>query len=277
MHLVGATVKERIVVRLDLPGQPVDTIVVPGLPTHHPVDLQGVDLAVVATKATQLHGATNWLRGLAHAGTPVLVAQNGLDHHRRLAAVDPRYTPQLVVPAAVYIAGRRSDEEIHVETTARLIIPETEVGARFADAMRGTFISVVLTGDITTALWSKLLLNAAVGALATLTLRPANVLKDQEAFDLAVKLMDEAAVVARADGALIDLRYPRRVAELLRTVAGTHLSSIGQDRSAGRPTEWRERNQIIVDRARHHGLEAPLNQTVSTLMRLGEPSRPTPV
>jgi 2-dehydropantoate 2-reductase len=232
----------------------------------------GVDLAVVATKATQLQDASEWLHLLARAHTPVLVAQNGLDHHERLAAIDPRFAPESVAPTAVYIAGRRSGDEIHVETTARLIVPDTEIGARVAEAINGTFISVAITDDITTALWSKLLLNAAVGALATLTLRPASVLHDQEAFDLALRLMEEAAVVARADGALIDPTYPRRAIELLRTVGGAHLSSIGQDRSAGRPTEWRERNQVIVDRAQHHGLNVPLNRAISTLMRLGEPS-----
>ncbi|MCP5030085.1 MAG: hypothetical protein GY929_27770, partial [Actinomycetia bacterium] len=92
-----------------------------------------------------------------------------------------------------------------------------------------------------------------------------------EVAELATSLIDEAAMVGRAEGA----NLPEDIAESLigRIVArsSNHVSSIVADRVAGRPSEWRARNQVILDRAAEHGIPVPLNQAGTTLIRLGEP------
>jgi 2-dehydropantoate 2-reductase len=52
---------------------------------------------------------------------------------------------------------------------------------------------------------------------------------------------------------------------------GDQLSSITRDRLAGLATEWQARNQVIVRKAARHGIAVPLNQALTTLLRVSEP------
>jgi len=54
--------------------------------------------------------------------------------------------------------------------------------------------------------------------------------------------------------------------------AGHHYPSITQDRMAGLPTEWQARNEVVVRLARRHDIAVPLNEALTTLLRLGEPA-----
>jgi 2-dehydropantoate 2-reductase len=84
--------------------------------------------------------------------------------------------------------------------------------------------------------------------------------------------MTEAAEVGRSEGA----HLPDDIADVvlggIRAMAADHHSSIVVDRLAGRPTEWEVRNDVVVRKAAEHGIAVPLNQAMTTLLRLGEPS-----
>ena len=77
--------------------------------------------------------------------------------------------------------------------------------------------------------------------------------------------------VPAASGAITALLG--RPIDVLRdpAAAGHHYPSITQDRMAGLPTEWRARNEVVVRLARRHDIAVPLNEALTTLLRLGEP------
>ena len=118
------------------------------------------------------------------------------------------------------------------------------------------------------------MVNAATGAVAVLTRSDNRVFTDPEAADLAVGIMREVAAVGRAEGVELAEDLPDRVLEGLRRRALTHMSSIVVDRLRGDPTEWAERNLVVVQLAVRHGIDVPLNQLTTTLLRLGEPGAP---
>ena len=201
------------------------------------------------------------------ADSILLIAQNGVDHLDRFD-VDAN-----VVPAIVMLPSERSAPgHATVGSPSRLVIPAGPTGDVVQALFDGSFIDVEITDDWTSAAWLKLMMNAAVGAIGVLTRRGSDVFDDSEALDLLRALMEEVAAVGRAEGAVLADDLPARLQRYQAKHAGGHTTSIVVDRLAGQPTEWQQRNEVVVRTARRHGIDVPLNTVVTTLMRLGEPS-----
>lgn len=238
-----------------------------------PAEAPAAPLILLATKTHQTAAAAPWLDRVAGPGSVVVSLQNGVEHHER---VDPLLQAGAVsLPAIVACAAERSAPgRVRVSSRAQLFVPAGEAAERLSAAMAGSVAEVFAVDDWTTVAWTKLMTNSAIGAVCALTRRNYRVLDDDDATALVKALMEETAAVGRAEGA--DLA-PDLVAELLDVVkarAGGHLSSIVADRLDGRPTEWRDRNEIVVRRAEHHGIDVPLSRLVTTVLRLGEPGAP---
>jgi len=235
-----------------------------------PPDLQPSDVVIVATKATQNPNITDHLSALLHDESILLIAQNGVDHVRRFADV---IRPGVqVVPAIVLLPATRNEPgDIEVGTPSRLSIPAGAPAEVIRDLFAGSFIDIDVTADWTTSAWFKLMLNASSGGLGVLTQRGSEVAADEGAQELLLAMMEEVAAVGRAEGANLADDLPGQMVRYQAKNAGGHTSSIVLDRIAGVPTEWRERNQVVVDVAAEHGIDVPVNRAVATLMRLSEP------
>lgn len=235
-----------------------------------PVDLEPVDVVLLAVKAHQTGSAEPWLARLVGPGTAVVVLQNGVDHVARVSPFVSEGTE--IVPCVVSLPASRSGPgRVTVAATARLTLADTPSAPAIAAAFEGSFISVRAVGDWSTHAWRKLMLNAASGGLSTLTRAGNQILQDAEGRELALHMMREVAEVGRAEGAVLDPDLPEQIIDGLLRVAPGHLSSIVVDRLAGRATEWKARNEVVVRLAARHGIDVPVNEMVTTLIRLGEP------
>jgi 2-dehydropantoate 2-reductase len=239
-----------------------------------------IDLLVLSTKAHQTHTVTPYLSKAAEDGTPILVAQNGVDQVERTGAVlrtnalalGQNLPTSLIVPAVVYCSAHRLGPGHAVrEGQARLIVPTGQLGQSVAELFSGSFLDLQLSADWTSAAWGKLLMNASIGAICVLARRNMDVLHDPQAAQLTLALMAEIIQVGRAAGAHFSENAAEEVLQAaLKTSAG-HMPSIAQDRLAGLPTEWNARNEVVVRLGERYAVPVPLNAAMTTLMRLGEP------
>jgi 2-dehydropantoate 2-reductase len=235
-----------------------------------PAGANPVPLVLLATKTHQTAGAAGWLDAFTEPGTVVVSLQNGVDHRAR---VDPMLGPGVVsLPAIVACAAQRSAPgRATVSSHAQLYVPAGDAADRLVEALAGSMATVVPVDDWTTAAWTKLMTNAAMGAVGVLTRRDNRVIEDDEATELALALMEETAAVGRAEGADLPPDLAEEMLAVVMARAGEHVSSIVADRLAGRPSEWRDRNEVVVRLAEAHDIDVPLSRVVTTLMRLGEP------
>ena len=232
------------------------------------------EFVFLATKAHQVDAVAEWLEQLVEAHTITVVLQNGIDHRERVA---PYVGTARTVPVIIDCSARRHDPGcVEITRTPRFQVPHDRAARAVADLLRGTFISVETVEDWTTAAWTKLLSNAAHGAICTLTRQSQAVLGDPGAGQLALAVMAEIIEVGRAEGATWPDGIAAQVLRRTRDRGGSHIPSIAVDRLAGRPTEWRARNGVVVRLADKHGIDVPLNRALTTLMRLGEPSPKLP-
>lgn len=234
-----------------------------------PDEVPSASMVALATKAHDSEAALATLGNTFHEGSVVVVLQNGVDHVER---VQPLVGPATVVPAVVNCPAERTAPGV-VEVTGRLrlTLPESPAAAQLQSCLDGGFAQIRLVDDWISAAWTKLMINTATGAVAVLARRDNRVFDDPEAAELAIEIMTEVANVGRAEGAELDDDLPARIVEGLRKTARHHMSSIVADRLNGRPTEWRIRNRIVVERAAQHGIAVPVNEVLTTLLRLGEP------
>lgn len=227
-------------------------------------------LVLVATKQHQTAGAAAAIRAAVGPETVVAVLQNGVEHHDTLAPIldgAGRVLPTMVACPA----HRRGPGAVTVTGRTLLEVPAGEEAELLVGAFEGSFAAIRPVDDWTTSTWTKLVVNAASGIVGALSRRDNSVYVDEGARELLVELMREVAAVGRAEGANLPDEMVPLIADAVRQRAGNHLNSITADRLAGRPTEWRARNEVVVRLAERHGIDVPLNRMGTTLLRLGEP------
>jgi len=240
-----------------------------GIIVARPVVLTGpenatpVDWVLVATKAYDSEGAAVWLKGLASAGAPVAILQNGVEHRERFA----RFLPagQLVPVMVDCPAERTTPTVIRQRGTAKMAVQDDACGREFAGLFAGTPVEVELTRDLKSAVWRKLCINAA-GVISGLVLQPAVVMRDEQIGELSRQLVRECIAVGRAEGAVMDDSLAETVLQAYRNAPPDSVNSLHGDRQAGRPSEIDARNGVIVRLGRKHGIPTPCNQMAVALI-----------
>ena len=230
-----------------------------------PARARPVDWLLLCTKAHQTAGAAPWFERLVGPNTKVAVLQNGVDHADRVRphAGDARIVPVIIMLPAVATAPG----QIHQGRAGTLTVPDDDAGRAFAGLFAGCdTVGVTLTGDFLSVAWSKLVHNAAGGAICALCLRENGVVAEPGMRPLVLKLMQEIMAVGRAEGAILPDTLPEEIIERHASVLRDHWTSIAVDRREGRSMEWQARNAVIGQLGKRHGIETPLNDALTTLL-----------
>jgi 2-dehydropantoate 2-reductase len=143
---------------------------------------------------------------------------------------------------------------------------------RWATALAAAGIPSEPTDALTAELWAKVLYNAALNPLGALLGLPYGDLPAHpDTRAIMDTVIEEAFAVARAEG--VSMRWPDagayRETFYGRLVPATaeHRSSMLQDIERGRPTEIDAINGEIAARGARRGLPAPVNATLTRLIR----------
>lgn len=277
---VAGALVDRDDISLDIAGRtPFAELVVDGGPQpvraavtvrQDPADASGpVDVVLLATKTHQTATVGPWLERLCGPETTVAVLQNGIGQRE---LVGPLAGDATVVPVIVSLpSDRRAPGHVEIGLPASLGVPDGDDGRCLVQLFAGTYVEVTAHDDFHTEAWFKLISNCGVGAVTGLARKPNSILADPEARSLCAAIIEEAATVARADGAAIGPGIGEVIMDVVASRASAHVSSLTADRVAGAATEWDARNGEVVRRAERHGVDVPLTRAVTTLLRLGEP------
>ncbi|HKY76259.1 MAG TPA: 2-dehydropantoate 2-reductase [Acidimicrobiia bacterium] len=227
-----------------------------------PGELPPVQWAVLATKIHHTPDVADWLRALPASGI-VIAAQNGVDHRARIEPL----TGAAVVPTVVWMNSKRTGPGEVVVTPARgLTVPDDEAGRAVADLFVPCGVPVETAADFLTAAWDKLLLNVIANPLTALTGRPLEVLSDPGVEALGLDLALETVEVARAEGTALTPQHARDSMAFLQSLPGHLLSSMLQDRFAGRAMEHEGLLDPVVTLGRRHGIPTPFSRAILALL-----------
>jgi 2-dehydropantoate 2-reductase len=240
--------------------------------TTEPAEVGTVDVALVAVKAYQTESAARVARDLLGPDGVALTMQNGVGNGEKIANVAG---PHRVVAGVTGHGGRVLGPGCvaHTVTGANdvgwLDGPVTPELTRLAEAFRTAGLPTTVSDDVTALVWSKLVINVGVNAIAAVCrTRNVDVARVPEAWELAAEAIAEAVAVAQRKG--IRLRWEDPLAhcrETYRANGEQHLSSMTLDVLRGRRTEIDALNGAVVDEGRRLGVPTPVNAVLTLLVR----------
>jgi 2-dehydropantoate 2-reductase len=242
-----------------------------------PAELPEPELAIVATKTTELDAAAARLAG-HWPNAALMTVQNGIGAEEIVG----RHGGWLLISAVTFMSGTRH-EDTHVEY---ILDTETWLGpygeTPFA-LVEETAALVVESGlkartfdDLRPAQWSKLIFNSTVNSVAALTGLPhVSHFADRDRLDslghLVHDLIDEGKRVAAAAG--VELHEDPWEMNVLATRRGSrHYPSMLEDVEARRPTEVDQITGALVREAERLGVDVPLQAAMYRLVKAKEAS-----
>jgi len=231
------------------------------------------DLAVVTVKAFD---TTTAARDLATGEyDAALSLQNGIGNEATLAE---HLDCPVLAGTATYGAVLREPGRVECTGVGELAVGPHEGGdsaaaARVARAFRRADLDVTVADDMPRRLWEKLAVNAGINAVTALARVENGELLDGPANDLSRAAVRETARVARAEGVPLSNRVALAAVEEVAAATADNDSSMYQDVRDGRRTEVDAINGSVVGVADDHGIEVPVNRTLTGLLRAWEQGR----
>jgi 2-dehydropantoate 2-reductase len=234
-----------------------------------------VDLAIIATKARDVHAAAAIARRLLAHGGAVLAIQNGLGSAERIAAALPGAQILLGVIGG-FGASMRGPGHAHHNGMEFLKLGEVAGGITprliaVAETWRAAGFKVEAVPDIERLVWEKLICNVAFSGPCALTGRTiGEMLADPDGWTISAACAAEAYAVARARAIALSFDDPvAHVRAFGQRIPGTRPSLL-LDHLAHRRSEIDAINGAVPVAAADAGVSAPVNATVSSLVRAKE-------
>lgn len=227
-----------------------------------PAQATEVDWVLCTTKTYDCAAAAAWLPGLMGPATRIAVIQNGVEQRDRF----PEVPAQRTVPVIIDLPAERSAPgRIVQRRNGTIHVPEGEAGEALVALFEDTPIDAQTTPDFTTAAWRKLAINCS-GIVSALTMRPAEVANDEPVAEVMRALVRECIAVGRAEGADLKDGLADKVVEWTKRAHPQSVNSLHADFAAGRLTEVDARNMVIVRLGAKHGIDAPMNRALASLL-----------
>ncbi len=241
--------------------------------TSDPSEIGPTDLAIIFVKSHRTEWACETAARFLKPAGLALTLQNGIGNRDVIARVlgerrawqgTTSHGATMLGPGRVRHAGRGPT---HVENKPGLEDQVREIATLFGHAGIETDVSA----DVESLLWGKLVINVGINALTAL-LRVRNGVLGEAGGprELMEKAVEEAVLVARARGVKLPYDDPQNRVREVAIATGANLSSMLQDVLRGSPTEIDVINGVIVRQARGLGIETPVNELLTSLVKAVE-------
>ena len=235
------------------------------------------DVVLVQCKAYANEAAARSIKHLfvRDGGTVAISFQNGLGNEDRIGAIIGTgnvlagLTSQAGLVEAPGVVRNFGDLPTHIgERTGGISERATAIAAAFT----AHNLPVSASANIMRDKWKKLLGNVALGAISAVTdLRSFEIMAVPELADVALKSLDEAAQVAKAEGHDLDIAEARSVMlKLVDTTGGgtgAAKSSMREDIIRRRQTEIDTIHGAVAGLGRKHGIPTPTIDTMVALVK----------
>ena len=235
------------------------------------------DLILLFTKGMHSRAAMRSVAHLAGAGgSYVLTLQNGLGNPEVIVEVFPsdRVLKGIAaLPADLHgLNAVTSHGAGHLELGAMTSAGNEAATAAAALLARSGFDARV-SADVDVAIWEKVAFNAALNALAAVTLQPNAGMDNAPGRRIVAAMVGEVVATAHASGVMVDRLRIDGAIDFALVHHGGHQASMLQDRLAGRASEIDFINGAVVERAQALGIATPVTATMTDLVRLIELKR----
>ena len=235
-----------------------------------PESVKNSDVLLIFVKSTNTESVANQFKSFAAPHTIVLTLQNGLGNdailvkHFGIERTAIGVTSQgatFLGPGKIKHAGKGPT---HITMADGNKTKLQDLAAALGRAGFETYIS----DEVTSLVWSKLIINVGINALtALLNVKNGQLLEYEDIKQVMADLVKEALIVVKKKG--IQLIYDDPLAQVYEVARKTasNSSSMLQDFQKNRPTEIDFINGAVVNEAHKLGISVPVNETVTRIIR----------
>ena len=235
-----------------------------------PESVKNSDVLLIFVKSTNTESVANQFKSFAAPHTIVLTLQNGLGNdailvkHFGIERTAIGVTSQgatFLGPGKIKHAGKGPT---HITMADGNKTKLQDLAAALGRAGFETYIS----DEVTSLVWSKLIINVGINALtALLNVKNGQLLEYEDIKQVMADLVNEALIVVKKKG--IQLIYDDPLAQVYEVARKTasNSSSMLQDFQKNRPTEIDFINGAVVNEAQKLGISVPVNETVTRIVR----------
>jgi 2-dehydropantoate 2-reductase len=235
--------------------------------------LEAMDLVIVLVKSKDTASVMQSAIHLVGPETVVMSLQNGLGQEKILAEIVGRehllagktYVGGLMIAPGKVVAGAAGKETLVGELEG----PVTPRVRRIVDTFNAAGLPAVARDDMMAAIWDKLFVNVATGAVAAVTgLDYGNLYDIDEIRETGIAAVVEAMQVADALGIPITTREPAQAWE--KASAGLPFgfkTSMLQSLEKGSVTEVDFINGSVVRAGDAAGIATPVNRTLVAMVK----------
>lgn len=232
------------------------------------IGIKPVDLVIVLVKSFHTEDAIRASENIVGPETTVLSLQNGLGQEEVLANIVGKarviagktYVGGMLSAPGHAVAGVKGKETIIGELDGQ-ITPRIR---KVAEAFDAANLATIVSDNIVGAMWDKLLINVAAGALSGITgLNFGNLYDLPEVEETAIEAVAEAMRVASALDVQLETKTPKDA--WLKASAGLPFDfkpSVLQALERGQTTEIDFINGAVVRAGQKAGIATPVNATL---------------
>ncbi len=233
------------------------------------LEVDGVDLAFVATKTFSLDDVAGQLRHLASAGTGIVSLLNGVSALDRLEGHGvPR---DRMADGVAYMTSFRVEPGVVERKADHQRIVVGNLANEVAGAFDGTLVAVEARPDIEVELWEKMAVVCALSVLCAIGERNMGSVRGHPlGADLQRQAISEVFDVGRAHGVSIPPDAEARIGERLDRFPDDFFPSVIHDLNQGRPTEMADLGGEIGRRGRAAGISTPLHDAGTLIVQVAE-------
>ncbi len=199
-------------------------------------EIQKARAVLILVKSWQTARAAEQLTHILHPDGIGLTLQNGLGNLEILASVLGKervaqgvttYGSTLLGPGLIRPGG---EGQVNVPRDPRLVL--------INNMLKQAGFSLQESPDITSLIWSKLVINVAINPLTALMgVKNGKMLESESARSIMRQAANEAAQVARRKGIKLSFKDPVQAVESVARTTSDNFSSMFQDIRRGAPTE----------------------------------------
>lgn len=285
---IGQILQDHPLKLTDYEGFEFETRLAPGQFTEDAARAAEADLVLITVKSAATADAAKTLAGHLKPGTPVISLQNGISNAEELR----QHLPEARVCAGMipFNVVQKSRGHFHHGTEGHLMAARDEALTPFLPLFEQCGLPLELRDDMTSVMWSKLLLNLnnPINALSNVPLleelsdrayRRCLAAAQRETLDLmrhaGIETIQLTAIPMRLVPVVMSLPdwLFTRLASRMLAIDPIARSSMWEDLEAGRPTEVDWINGEVVRLAESLNKPAPVNRRLTELVHECEETR----
>jgi 2-dehydropantoate 2-reductase len=240
----------------------------------HPHKIQEeVDLVIVLVKSYAAEEAVSSILPSCHSGTLFLTLQNGIGNWEHIAQVVG--TESVLLGTTAQGVTRVGPGKIRHGGNGATFIGEPREPAShrvqcIVDLFRKAGLEAHASDGMQQLIWEKLMINVGINAITALTgIRNGMIVEVAAAGELSRTAVEEAVAVAEARGFKMPGNMVERTIKVAQATA-VNRSSMGQDVDRKKRTEIDAINGAIVHFAQQDQISAPVNRTLTQLIKILE-------